>query len=141
MLSKFTALATTCAISPGTEKPGANGMLHVRQRTFTDVVVSDDPRIAGTNKPVLDIDIDTGSGTAEIRGTFTLAAAQGSWSGELLGKITDGMVRASGVARGAGSHQGAVLSVSFHQVAGHSTPPPCATPMAYFEMEGIILDR
>jgi hypothetical protein len=118
-------------------------MLHIRNRVFSDIVECQDDRIAGTNEPVLDIDIDTKTGVAELQGRFNLvpSAKSGSWQGEVRGHISGGLVTALGIATGTGAMEGAVLQVNFRQVTKLSTPAPCADPKAFFEMDGWILDR
>lgn len=140
-LIPFVATATTCHVEPGTEASVAGGMLQVRGRVFTDTVESAEPLIAGTNRPELDIDLDPARGEGSLRGRFVLTptAAAGRWEGELAGKLANGLVRATGLARGAGELTGSVLHVEFRQVPAHPSTPPCAAPIAYFEMTGTIL--
>jgi hypothetical protein len=140
-LSTFLATATTCHVAPGSEELSAQGVLRIRGRVFTDVIESAEPRVAGTNKPTLDLDFDPSRGEGELRGTFTLSPTQpgGVWEGELAGSLEGGMVRAAGLARGAGRLTGAVLHVEFRQVPSHPAAPPCAEPKAFFEMTGTIL--
>jgi hypothetical protein len=116
-------------------------MLQIRGRVFTDVVESSERLIAGTNRPELDIDLDPARGEGSLHGRFVLSptACAGHWEGELAGELTNGMVRASGLARGGGGLTGSVLHVEFRQRAAHPSTPPCTTPIAYFEMTGTIL--
>jgi hypothetical protein len=143
MLTRFTATATTCAVSPGSERVGDRGMLHIANRVFSDIVESEDDRIAGTNEPALDIDVDTTTGEASLQGRFKLApkSGSGSWEGELLGHITGGLVTAAGLAHGKGALERAILRVDFRQVPKLAAPAPCADPKAFFEMDGWILER
>jgi hypothetical protein len=140
-LTTFLATATTCHVAPGSEVLSAHGVLQIRGRVFTDVIESTEPRVAGTNKPTLDLDFDPSRGEGELRGTFTLSPTQpdGVWEGELSGSVEKGMVRATGLARGAGRLSGAVMHVEFRQMESHPAAPPCADPKAFFAMTGTIL--
>lgn len=140
-LTTFVATATTCDVAPGTEEMTGRGKLRIRDRTFTDLVESTEPSIAGTNRPTLDIDFEPASGTGELRGRFRLSpsGSDGAWEGELSGRFEGGMVRATGLARGTGRLTGAVLHVSYRQIPEHPRTPPCAEPKAFFEMTGTIL--
>jgi hypothetical protein len=139
----FAATATTCAVAPGSQESGENGIVHVRQQAFTDIVRSRDQRIAGVNKPVLDLDFNPVDGTGTVRGRFTLQPdkAGGAWEGHMTGEIRNGLVTAQGLARGKGSLEGSVMRVDFRQVEKLPGDAPCASPTAFFEMEGSILDR
>ncbi len=141
-LTTFNATAATCEVVPGTTETTADGLVHIRQQIFTDIVESQDPRIAGTNTPVLDIDLDQQSGTGALRGTFLLkpSAGDGEWEGELQGHFDQGLVRSSGIARGTGALGGSVLQVEFRQVVTYPGEPPCESPKASFEMNGMILE-
>jgi hypothetical protein len=144
MLTRFTATATTCAVAPGTERMDDSGVLHVKDRVFSDIVESPDERIAGVNEPTLSMDINTRTGEAVLNGRFALvpSAKSGSWEGELHGSIADdGMVRAFGLAQGQGEFEGLLLRVDFRQVEKLATPAPCTEPKAFFEIEGWILER
>ena len=141
MLTNFVATATTRDISLGTEQVDDRGILHIGNRVFSDIVESDDDRIAGTNEPALDIEVDTASGEAVLHGRFTLASKSrgSSGVGELHGRITGGLVTAAGLAKGRGQLEGSILRVDFRQVGHLATPAPCEDPKAFFEMEGWIL--
>ena len=65
-LTSFTALAATCNVNLGTAETVENGLVRIRSRIFTDEVESGDSRIAGTNTPTLDIDLDPQSGAGEL---------------------------------------------------------------------------
>jgi hypothetical protein len=139
-LEEFRAFATTREIAPGTEQSGPDGILHIRGRAFTDVVESDDARIAGSNRPLLALDVDPRAGSGRLWGPFELTAADGgSWRGELSGVIEAGAVRAWGVAVGTGSFAGRTLRVDFQQVERHPGGAPCSEPKAFFQMQGYIL--
>ena len=86
-ITYFIGHAVTEAVSPGTERSKEDGSLSIRDRVFTDILVSTEPTIAGTNIPVLNIDLDPATGTGTLSGRFELrpAAMQGSWNGELSG--------------------------------------------------------
>ena len=98
MLINFMATATTRDISAGSERVDDKGILHIADRVFTDVVECEDDRIAGINEPALDIEVDTATGEAVLKGRFMLASnvKGGFWDGELRGRITDGLVTAPG---------------------------------------------
>ena len=49
------------------------------------------------------------------------------------------MVVAEGLGRGAGSLAGAVLHVAFRQLAAHPGQAPCAEPLAFFSVRGLML--
>jgi len=139
-LSTFVAAATTCAIDPGTERV-EGGLVRVSQRTFTDVVQSDERMIAGTNRPVLDLEVDPAAGTGVLSGSFLLqpTAFSGAWEGEIEGRIDQGLVRARGIARGRDGLDGMMLYVEFRQAPDSpNAVPPCQDPKAFFEMEGLI---
>jgi hypothetical protein len=140
-LSSFVATATTCDIAPGSEQLTVQGLLQIRGRTFTDLVESSHPSVAGTNRPTLDLDVDPSRGDGQLRGRFVLSPSEagGAWEGEITGRIEGGTVRAAGLARGTGRLSGAVLQVEFRQIANHPGAPPCAEPKAFFEMNGTIL--
>jgi hypothetical protein len=142
MLTSFVATATTSEISPGDENT-EGGRLRVRNRVFTDIVKSSDARVAGVNKPALDIDLNPVDGTGVLQGGFTLRPGSGSgaWEGRMQGQFRNGMVVATGLARGTGALAGAVMRVDFRQVNELPGPPACANPLAFFEMEGFILER
>src|SRR5687767_743503 len=101
MIKAFTATATTCEVAPGTQESGQDGIVHVRNQSFTDIVRSNDQRIAGVNKPVLDLDFNPAAGTGTVRGPFTLQPdkAGGTWEGHMTGEIRNGLVTAKGLAR------------------------------------------
>ncbi len=141
-LTMFTATAATCDVAPGTTEATDDGMLHIKRQVFTDLVESQDPRIAGTNRPTLDINLNPESGDGELRGSFTLqpTAVDGTWEGELQGQFIQGFVTSSGIARGTGALAGAVMRVEFQQVASYSGQLPCESPQAFFEMHGMILE-
>ena len=140
-LSSFVATATTCDIAPGSEEINGQGLVQIRGRTFTDLVESTEPAVAGTNRPTLDLDVDPSRGDGSVRGRFVLSPSLsgGAWEGELAGSIEGGSVRARGLARGTGRLSGAVLQVEFRQIPKHPGAPPCAEPKAFFEMSGTIL--
>ena len=140
-LTAFVATATTCDVAPGSEEVTEQGVLRIRDRTFTDLVESSDPHVAGTNRPTLNLEFDPARGDGLLRGRFALSpsALGGAWEGELSGRFEGGLVRAAGLARGTGPLAGAVLHVEFRQVPTHPGIPPCAEPKAFFEMTGTIL--
>ena len=140
-LTAFKAIATTRDIAPGKETM-SEGKVRVRERLFTDVVESDDDRVAGTNEPLLDLDIDPAAGSGTVSGPFTLTPTTGSgkWVGRLTGELQGGMVVACGVARGTGSLEGSTMRVDFQQIAAHPSTSPVAEPKAFFRMSGHILD-
>jgi hypothetical protein len=138
-LEHVQAFATTGSVQPGTEQMGDDGVLRVRQRLFVDTVESDDPRMAGTNEVLVDLDIRPSDGTGTLAGHFTLITADGSWRGELRGALVGGQVRSTGLARGAGAYEGSVLALTFRQVEAHPERAPVDDPMAFFEMQGQLL--
>ena len=141
-LSSFSASVTTCGVEPGREEVGDDGLLHVTDRVFTDIVVSSDPRLAGTNRLTLAMDLDPDAGTGELRGSFVLTPDEvdGSWEGELTGHL-DGMVSADGLARGTGALDGAIAHIAFRQVPEHPTAEPaCDEPLAFYELTGLTLE-
>jgi hypothetical protein len=143
MIRAFAATATTCEVSPGSEHSGQDGIVHVHNRTFTDIVRSKDQQIAGVNKPVLDLEFNPADGTGSVHGRFTLQPdkAGGAWEGHMTGEIRNGLVNAKGLARGNGALDGSVMRVDFRQVEKLPGEAPCPNPTAFFEMEGSILDR
>jgi len=142
VIKAFTATATTCEVTPGTEQPGPNGLVQIRNQIFTDVVRSSDSRIAGVNKPVLNLELNPSNGTGSIHGSFVLRPerAGGTWEGHMTGEIRNGLVSARGLARGRGALEGFVMRVDFRQVEKLPGEAPCANPSAFFEMEGSILE-
>jgi hypothetical protein len=136
----FTAFATTREIAPGIETVRDDGVVHVKGRIFTDLVESTDPRLAGINRPELEIEFNPEKGEGRLAGRFELSVtAGGAWRGELSGGFEGGMVRATGLATGSGALAGRVMQVSFRQVEKHPAQPPCAEPKAFFQMQGHIL--
>ncbi|MFQ5967959.1 MAG: hypothetical protein ACE5MI_10160 [Acidimicrobiia bacterium] len=136
---EFTAIATTCEIDPGSEEmDGAT--LRIRNRVFTDIVESDDPRLAGVNKPTLNLDLDPASGQGTLEGEFVLTpqAVEGTWEGSLTGSLEGGLVRARGQASGTGILQGFDLHVEYEQIKEHPGQPPCEDPQAFFQMWGHV---
>ena len=140
-LTAFAATATTCHVTPGSEEMTDGGTLRIRGRTFTDLVESSEPSVAGTNRPTLNLEFDPSRGDGHLRGNFALSPSEpgGAWEGELTGRFEGGFVRAVGLARGTGRFTGAVLHVEFRQVPAHPGTPPCAEPKAFFELTGTIL--
>jgi hypothetical protein len=140
-LKTFTARATTCDVVPGSEESASNGSLKIRGRTFTDVVESSEPDVAGTNRPTLDMDLHPVRGEGWLHGRFVLTPSKkgGTWEGELTGRFEGGLVRATGLARGTGRLSGAVLHIEYRQVPDRAGAAPCADPKAFFEMSGTIL--
>jgi hypothetical protein len=140
-LTAFFATATTCDVAPGSEEMTPQGVVQIRGRQFTDLVESNEPFIAGTNRPTLNLDFNPSAGDGQVRGTFALSPKDpgGAWEGELTGHFESGLVRAVGLARGTGRLTGAVLHVEFRQVPQLPGEPPCADPKAFFEMTGTIL--
>ena len=141
-ITTFTATAVTCDVVPGAPEASDDGMQHIRGQQFFDVVESQEPRIAGVNRPLLDLDFDPESGDGDLRGSFVLTPSglEGAWEGELQGRFVQGLVRSAGMARGAGALAGAVLQVEFRQVTAYPSQPPCESPKAFFEMNGMILE-
>jgi hypothetical protein len=141
-LIHFRATAATCEVTSGTTTSGDDGMLHLRGQIFRDRVESQEPRVAGTNQPVLDIALNPQDQQGTLRGTFTLKphAINGAWEGELEGHFVQGLVTSAGMARGTGALAGAVLWVEFRQITAYPGNPPCPSPSAFFEMQGIILE-
>lgn len=139
MLSRVKAIATTVNIDPGSETTGSEGM-RIRKRIFTDRVQSVHPSFDGTNRVVLDLDIDP-QGGGVLHGTFelTLTSGTGTWKGEVDGHFEEGMVVAEGMARGTGMHDGAVLYISYRQIKEHPGKPPIENPLAVFDMNGVVL--
>lgn len=139
-LSAVSASATTCGVEPGEEVMGDDGLLRIRERVFTDVVTSDDPRLTGTNQVTVSLDLDPQSGTGQLTATFVLtpSEANGAWEGELVGTL-NGMILATGLARGTGALEGAVAYLAFKQEASHPTgQPACDNPLAFYAMTGLI---
>lgn len=143
MVTLFAATATTCNVAPGEETTGSDGAVHIRRRVFTDIVACPDQRVAGVNTPTLDLDINPADGSGALEGRFVLRPERvdGSWEGDLKGQIRGGMVSASGLARGTGTLAGTVMRVDFRQLKELSGPSPCPNPLAFFAMEGMILER
>jgi hypothetical protein len=106
------------------------------------VVDSQSDRIQGANEVTLNIDLDPVKAEGSLEGHFTMSprVGNGTWRGEVRGSIREGIVMASGIARGTGGLTGAVLRVDFRQVKQLSAAPPCKDPKAFFEMEGWILE-
>ena len=142
-LTAFTASATTCDITPGSQAPDNKGTLHIKGQAFTDIVESSDARIAGVNTPTLDIAIDPASGMGELSGSFVWKpkAYEGTWEGMMKGQIRDGLVTALGLAHGTGRLEGLSLRVDFQQVREGQGQPPCPEPKAFFAMQGLLLER
>ncbi len=140
-LTAFVATATTSDVSPGTEEIDGSGRLQIRDRVFTDIVESNEERIAGINTPALDLDVDPENGTGALRGSFVMTpdAVAGTWEGEVSGVLEGGMVSAGGLARGTGDLAGAIMHIAFQQVAELPGEAPCAEPKAFFKIEGLIL--
>ncbi len=140
-LKSFVATAVTCEIIPGTQQVDAEGMVQVEGQLFLDQVESAEVAIAGTNRPLLNLKFSQQSGAGELQGHFTLTpkAVAGTWEGEIEGQMIGGMVRASGLARGTGALEGAVLHIQFQQVATYPGKLPCEEPKAFFAMSGEIL--
>jgi len=139
-LTRLDAVATTCRIDPGQETQDSSG-LHVRGRVFTDRVESADARLDGTNRVTLDLDIKPADGTGTLAGTFELDLTNraGTWKGQVAGHFEGGMVVAEAIARGAGALDDAVLYVEYRQIGQHPGRPPCAEPLAFFSMRGLML--
>lgn len=136
----FSAFATTRDVEPGRETSGADGRIHARDRVFTDIVESDDPRIAGINEVRLAVDLDPRDGSGSVWGSFELhPSAGGSWRGSLTGLIVGGIVQAQGLAIGSSDWAGWVMRVDFRQVPAHPGSPPCAEPKAFFEINGRLM--
>ena len=138
-MTTLDAYATTCSVDPGTESQDAAGV-HIRTRVFTDRVEARDARLDGTNKVTLDLDINP-DGSGVLAGTFelTLTSGAGGWLGEVSGRFEGGMVVAEGLARGTGPLAGAVLHIDYRQIPEHPGQPPCATPLAFFHLTGVLL--
>jgi len=138
--TRLDGVATTSRIDPGQETHDSSG-LHVRGRVFTDRVESADVRLDGTNRVTLDLDLNLADGSGTLGGTFELdlLSRLGTWTGEVSGHFEAGMVVAEGLGRGAGSLAGAVLHVAFRQLAAHPGQAPCAEPLAFFSVRGLML--
>lgn len=143
ILTTFTAFAASCSVIPGATQSTDDGRLLIRAQRFTDEVDSQDPRVAGTNTPVLDLDLDAESGAGELHGTFHLQprTIAGAWEGALGGSVADGRVTSWGIARGTGTLDGLVMRIDFEQLAEYPGEPPCASPLAFFQVRGVILER
>ena len=142
-MSALAANSTTCGVEPGDEVMGEDGLLRIRGRVFTDLVHSSDSRVAGTNRLTVSLDLNPEAGTGQLTASFVLTPSKtpGTWEGELVGTL-NGMISATGLARGTGALEGAVAYISFQQVAEHPTgQPACKEPLAFYEMAGLILDR
>ena len=139
-LSEFLAEATTCEADPGAETV-VEGELHVRGRTFTDTVISDDSRVEGTNTLTVDLTVSLSEPRGRLHGTFALAPeAEGSWSGALVGTIEGGRITAHGLASGVGAFQGLTMRVDFRQVDAVTRQAAHPEPLAFFQMNGFILE-
>lgn len=139
MLKHLDAIATTVKVEPGREERDSAGV-HIRRRTFTDRVESQELAFDGTNRVTLDADIDAG-GQGTLRGVFELCLTNGEgvWKGELEGRFENGLVVAEGIGRGGGAHEGAVVHIAYRQLAVHPGKPPIDVPLAVFDMSGVIL--
>ena len=142
-IAYFIGHAVTEAVSPGTERSNEDGSVSIRDRAFTDIVVSSEPAIAGRNVPVLNIDLDPSTGTGKLSGRFELRpdALQGAWNGELSGSIENGLVIASGLAVGSMALVNKTLRIDFRQIEKLPFESPCRDPKAFFEINGMILQQ
>jgi hypothetical protein len=141
-LSEVSASATTCGVEPGEEVMGEDGLLRIRGRVFTDIVRSSDPRLTGTNRVTVSLDLNPAAGTGQLTASFILTPeeSEGVWEGEMLGTLK-GMISATGLARGTGTLNGAVAYLTFQQVASHpSGEPDCDDALAFYAMTGLIRD-
>jgi hypothetical protein len=141
-LSAVSASATTCGVEPGEELMGEDGLLRIRGRVFTDIVRSSDPRLTGSNRVTVSLDLDPSAGTGQLTASFILTPeeSEGAWEGEMLGSL-NGMIAATGLARGTGALSGAVAYLNFQQVASHpSGEPGCDEALAFYAMTGLIRD-
>ena len=139
-LSEFFAEATTCQADPGAETV-VEGELHIRGRAFTDVVISDDSRLNGVNRLTVDLVVSLSEPRGQLHGTFALTPdADGSWAGELFGTLESGRITADGLALGAGAFQGRAMRVEFRQVDSVKRRAACPEPLAFFQMNGFILE-
>lgn len=136
----FKASAVTTEVEFGTEQQCA-GRLIVKNRVFTDVVRSSDSLIAGTNFPDMNLDIDLETMSGKVHGTFVwqTETVDGQWEGEIVGELSDGLVKAYGLGKGTGTLDGALLRVDFQQVNELGDPPEIDEPLALYEMSGIIV--
>ena len=123
---------------PVSEKIDVNAMKGIGFIFAGHVVECEDDRIAGINEPALDIEVDTATGEAVLKGRFMLASnvKGGFWDCELRGRITDGLVTAAGLAKGSGTLDGAI-KVDFRQVHQLATPAPCPDPESILRDGGL----
>jgi len=141
-LSHFTASATTCGVEPGEELVGKDGLVHIQGRVFTDLVDSLEPRISGTNRLTVSLDLNPETGKGSLTASFVLTPklGKGSWTGAMSGSL-NGMITAEGLARGTGDLEGMTAYLSFQQVAEHPAgQPACDDALAYYRMAGILLE-
>ena len=138
--TRLDGIATTSRIDPGQETQDSSGF-HVRGRVFTDRLESAAVFLDGTNRVTLDLDLNLADGSGILAGTFELELRRtvGSWTGAVTGHFEHGMVVAEGIARGAGPLAGAVLHVDFRQLAEHPGRSPCAEPLAFVSVRGLML--
>lgn len=140
-LVQVPAFATTGEVRPGRQSQH-EGRLQIREQGFVDWVESDDERLSGLNRLSLDLDMDPATGNGSVRGSFvfTASSGDGTWEGELVGRIEAGLVHSVGFARGTGAFAGSAVSLAWQQVGGHPSNPPCESPSAFFEMQATMLD-
>ena len=142
-LSVVSASATTCGVEPGDEAMGDDGLLHIRGRVFTDIVRSSDPRLTGSNRVTVFLDLNPEAGTGQLTASFVLTpeGLDGAWEGEMLGTL-NGMISATGLATGTGALRGASAYIAFEQVGSDpSGEPACDNALAFYAMTGLIRDQ
>ena len=141
-LASFSARAVTVSVDPGSERANDDGTLTVRDRTFTDRVRCEDPRIDGVNEPTVSLEIDPAAGSGTLTGTFVLTpeGLDGRWEGALDGALENGLVVSRGLARGSGALEGLILRVDFTQLAESPTDDVPEGALAFFSMAGAVLE-
>jgi hypothetical protein len=121
---------------------GEDGLLRIRGRVFTDIVRSSDVRLTGTNRVTVSLDLDPAAGTGQLTASFILTpeGSESAWEGEMIGTL-NGMISATGLARGTGTLKGAIAYLSFQQLDSHpSGEPGCDDALAFYAMTGLIRD-
>ena len=136
----FEATATTVGVELGSERREDRALV-VRHRVFTDIVRCQDDRVAGVNRPDMDLDIDTDTMCGPVSGRFVLRPdrVDGHWEGEVKGDLKGGVVTACGLGSGRGALAGAPIRVDFQQVEKLDDPPETDDPLAFYTMSGMIV--
>jgi len=123
--------------------PSSQGTI-LRYRNFGYVgILTDNEHPTGTNRGVVDIDLNRETGAGTIRGTLEVRdKAMGDFDGRFDGEYERGLWRGRGWATGVGGHAGKLLKMDIEGLDPSTCPehPDLGTAIDGARWEVVIVD-